>query len=70
MINTKKHWFDRVPEIYQEIILIEFDKQRDGRNIYNCPSLSHAFCWVNTEFKERFFEALYCELEGLNHFIF
>lgn len=68
MRKKQKHWFDRLPKIYQEFVLSE--QKRMGRisiDPYEFPRLSCFFIWPdNTCF---LLEAIHCELENLNEFI-
>jgi hypothetical protein len=61
-MNNKKHWFDRLPLIYQELILEHCGMGR----IVGSDTLAHAFMWPDKY--ARLFEAIHCELEDLMYF--
>jgi hypothetical protein len=66
IVNKPKHWFDQLPEIYQEIILIEFKKFKRKKLIYDEFGLQSAFLWSKTKIGYGFFEAIYCEINNIN----
>lgn len=64
---VKKNWFDRLPEMYQEIVMKEYKKQFQSMyDIRNFNSLSDCLVWSKT-FDRDLFHALHCCMEDMDN---
>lgn len=66
-MKNKNHWFNRLPKVYQEIVMQEFRKD-SKKSIYSMRSLMSAFVFNFSEMGQDFYEGLFEELGGMNEF--